>query len=60
MILDGAVYRNGVGQSKESADAEGEGRGIPRVGVEWDDKMGTFFLVALCSTSFGFGEILIH
>jgi len=26
-------------------DAKGEGRGIPRVGVEWDDKMETFFLV---------------
>ena len=27
------------------ADTEGEGRGIPRVGVELDDKMETFFLV---------------
>ena len=41
----GAVYRNGLGQNKESADAEGEGKRIPRVGVEWDDKMETFFLV---------------
>ena len=41
----GAVYRTGVGQSNESADAEGEGRGVPRVGVELDDKMETFFLV---------------
>ncbi len=45
VTLDGAAYRNGVGQSKERAGAEGEGRGIPRVGVEWDDKMETFFLV---------------
>ena len=34
-----------TGASRESADAGGEGRGIPRVGVELDDKMETFFLV---------------
>jgi len=40
-----AVYRDGVGQSRESTDNEGKGREIPVVGVEWDDKMETFFLV---------------
>ena len=49
MILEphpaGAVYHNEVGQSKESANAEGEGRRVPRVGVELDDELETSFLV---------------
>jgi hypothetical protein len=36
---------HGVGQGKEHADKEGMGREIPKVGVELDDKMETFFLV---------------
>jgi hypothetical protein len=40
-----AVYRNVVGQSNQGAGEEQEGREDPRVGVEWNDKMETFFLV---------------
>ena len=41
----GALYRNGVGQSEESVDGDGEGTGVPRRGVELDDKMERFFWV---------------